>query len=598
MKLSPVIVVIACTFLIRVTIIGSDFLFYHSAPPQLAFGFFASQVVAYLLYPLLGWVSDVYFTRYNVLRLAFIIFIVGSTILTLVTSVGLWENVCDLKRQESFMTVIVDIGIGALIACLAGLGLFEANAIQFGMDQILEASSEQLVTFIHWYYWSLSLGQLVVYYMSVSVATYYSECQIQFNTSDPKSSYDTYNCKMYYTCLLGIGIVQGVLSTAGLVLLICKKQQMNIEQPGHNPLRLVYNVLRYSWYHTCPENRSAFTYWEEDIPPRIDLGKNKYGGPFTTEEVEDTKAFLQIILLLMTLVGFHLSSHGYQLSKRLMQNECPSFWILMVVGEPAHLTTLTIVTGIPLYQLARHCCYSQRYFPNMLKRMGLGLLCCLAKGITELVLQATQHNQQYCEMDIHQTNPNAAVTCFYLESKIINGLTGNCSDISTISDGKYYCTQNNLTFLLLIIPYVLHGLAYLLVFMTALEFICAQAPLRLKGMLIGFWYALLSVHYLAVALPETIIVDNTTWELFHEVKAFLIAISFFAFLYVSERYHYRVRDEVVNERFLVEEIYEREIHLAAEYEREKKEELRLMFGHLASVSRRQYYDAINENLDY
>ena len=68
--------------------------------------------------------------------------------------------------------------------------------------------------------------------------------------------------------------------------------------------------------------------------------------------------------------------------------------------------------------------------------------------------------------------------------------------------------------------------------MTALEFICAQAPLRLKGILIGFWYALLSVHYF---VAETIIVDNNTLELFHEIKLFLIAMSFFAFLYISER---------------------------------------------------------------
>ena len=72
--------------------------------------------------------------------------------------------------------------------------------------------------------------------------------------------------------------------------------------------------------------------------------------------------------------------------------------------------------------------------------------------------------------------------------------------------------------------------------MTALEFICAQAPLLLKWILIWFWYALLSVHYLVVAIAESIIVNNTTWKLFHEVKAFLIAISFFAFLYISERY--------------------------------------------------------------
>ena len=201
-------------------------------------------------------------------------------------------------------------------------------------------------------------------------------------------------------------------------------------------------------------------------------------------------------------------------------------------------------------------------------------------------------------MDIHQTNPNAALTCYYLQSKIVNSLTGNCSDISTISDGKYYSTQNNLTFLLLIIPYVLHGLAYLLVLMTALEFICAQTPLRLKGILIGFWYALLSVHYLVIEVPEAIIVDNTTWELFHEIKVFLISMSFFTFLYVLERYHYQVHEEVVNEQFLVEEIYEREIHLAAEYEREKREELRFVFGHdMNSASSQQCYDSISEHSD-
>ena len=35
--------------------------------------------------------------------------------------------------------------------------------------------------------------------------------------------------------------------------------------------------------------------------------------------------------------------------------------------------------------------------------------------------------------------------------------------------------------------------------MTILEFICAQAPLRLKGLLIGIWYALMAIRYLPVA---------------------------------------------------------------------------------------------------
>ena len=85
-------------------------------------------------------------------------------------------------------------------------------------------------------------------------------------------------------------------------------------------------------------------------------------------------------------------------------------------------------------------------------------------------------------------------------------------------------------------------------------------------------------------------------ELFQEFKAFFIAMSFFAFLYVSERYHYRVRDEVVNEQFLVEEIYEREIDLAEEYEREKQEEQNFLLGlDVNSVSIQHGY-GINEQL--
>ena len=154
--------------------------------------------------------------------------------------------------------------------------------------------------------------------MCGSVAIYYSECQIHFNMSNPKKSYDKYNYEIYYTCLFGIGVIQGVAAIVGLLLLVCNKKHLNIEVPSHNPLKLVYQVLKY-WKHKIPEHRSAFTYWEEDplltckskyggpqrrcfhilgrrifhFLGRIDLGKSKYGGPFTTEEVEDIKAFLQ-----------------------------------------------------------------------------------------------------------------------------------------------------------------------------------------------------------------------------------------------------------------------------------------------------------------
>ena len=35
---------------------------------------------------------------------------------------------------------------------LLSLGVVEANALQFGMDQLTEASGEQLSRFVHWYF--------------------------------------------------------------------------------------------------------------------------------------------------------------------------------------------------------------------------------------------------------------------------------------------------------------------------------------------------------------------------------------------------------------------------------------------------------------
>ena len=58
-----------------------------------------------------------------------------------------------------------------------------------------------------------------------------------------------------------------------------------------NPVSLILKVLKYAAKHKYPVQRSAFTYCENERPTRLDYGKSKYGGPFTTEQVEDVKTF-------------------------------------------------------------------------------------------------------------------------------------------------------------------------------------------------------------------------------------------------------------------------------------------------------------------
>ena len=228
--------------------------------------------------------------------------------------------------------------------------------------------------------------------------------------------------------------------------------------------------------------------------------------------------------------------------------------IIILTGDPTNITLITIVIGIPLYQVVfiRYC--KNKYFlkNNMLKRVGLGMLCCLLKEIARIAIHATMIGDKTCR----QADSNPIVSCYLITS----------NNNGTLPIYHDTCKINNIPFLVTIIPNFLHGLSFLLVFMTILEFICAQAPLRLKGLLIGIWYALMAIRYLPVT-PFT--KEATTWEVLlvvYELKIFLVFLSLMLYLCVSRRYRYRLRDEVVQEQFLVEEIYERELAHQAELE--------------------------------
>ena len=219
---------------------------------------------------------------------------------------------------------------------------------------------------------------------------------------------------------------------------------------------------------------------------------------------------------------------------------------------------ITVALSIPVYQF--FCCGKQFYRANMLKTMELGLLCCLIKEVAVIVIHATMTEQNN---RCHHIGSNRISSCNYLLSTKIS-VNGTCYSVTGV-DHTYYCDFNNTPFLLIIIPSILQGLSILLVFMTAIEFICAQAPLRLKGLLIGLWYATFAVNYLLFGIPELFLTDPIVWEVFHEVKAFLVFISLIVYLWVSRRYHYRVRDEIVPERMMIEDIFTRQYDLREKY---------------------------------
>ena len=118
------------------------------------------QGIMFLVYPLLGHLADVYLTRYRILKCGIIAIVVSFLLVfALMLTHTLLCEVFHTQFPQNYW-LRATIFAPAPIIGIISLGMFEANAIQFGLDQQLEAPTPKL-TFIHWCYWSQNVAELV-----------------------------------------------------------------------------------------------------------------------------------------------------------------------------------------------------------------------------------------------------------------------------------------------------------------------------------------------------------------------------------------------------------------------------------------------------
>ena len=203
-----------------------------------------------------GWLADVYFERYKVLRWSIIIMWISSLLLTTTFVI---EKIVTFTNYYQ-LVFLASLGVG--------YSMFQANIIQFGIDQLTDASTDEIVSFINWYAWS--------FISSATIINFAYQC------TSPQYSF----IAPLMLCV--------ALSVVASSLFLCNK--VLIKEPvTKNPFILINRVLKYALKHKYARQRSAFTYCEDDIPSRLDFGKSKYGGPFTTEQVEDVKTFFRAL---------------------------------------------------------------------------------------------------------------------------------------------------------------------------------------------------------------------------------------------------------------------------------------------------------------
>ena len=221
--------------------------------------------------PFGGWLADVYLGRYIVIRWSMWIMWTASVLATVSSVVAQMVN--SYQHIHSFILLVL------LVITSIGLGGYWANMIQFGLDQLQDASTTEITAFISWFIWTYMSGGII----------------IDFAYTCTNEKY--YIIGQLYAC---------ICLTIGLILLLLSNGVLIKEPVTQNPFKLVYKVVKFAIKNKHPRCRSAFTYCEDELPSRLDLGKHKYGGPFTTEQVEDVKTFLR--LLTVVFVGCSMPS--------------------------------------------------------------------------------------------------------------------------------------------------------------------------------------------------------------------------------------------------------------------------------------------------
>ena len=546
------------TVLLHFTVVGTNSWIFSIVDTGSKLFIFAIQGFVFISYPLIGLLADIKLTRYQMICLSCWILLVSYTILSIL-SILIFTDIIILNKN-------IPVGVsGDLLLTLAivGKGMFESTVIQFGTDQMIEASSNQLSTFIHWYYWSLYIGNACIDIIAAGIMGYFSYCQI--GITEPFYQYTKAVYKWLYLFLV---IPQCCLCCITLPLLYLKKfkNYLHIEPVGGNTVRQIIDVLKYAYHHKYPVRRSALSYYLNTYPSRIDFGKIQYGGPFTNEQVEDTKTVLRLLVLLASLFGFHLSSDGFATANYILHKTCPSSLILLYfISNPSFISNFITLFGIPLFHLLRKFSLT-KYFPNMKKRMWIGALFLFLHELVSLVISnQIEHTTLACEFYDEQrkhVSHSSTAICYFSLIQFANNTEWNTTDcVSYCSNSASIFTSNN-TFMWLLVPQILQGFGYMLVFLTVLEFICAQAPFRLKGFMVGIWYAMLSIKYFITTIDTVIVyyhLMKRTWIIYESIKIGIIGLSLIIFGISCRWYRYRERDEVVNVQGMIEEIYEREL---------------------------------------
>ena len=125
--------------------------------------------------PIAGWLADVYLGWYKVIQWSMWIMWVGSMLATLSSLIA--------HLVDSYASINGKVTAAILVLQTIGFAGSQANICQFGIDQLPDASTNAIKSFISWFIWTYFTGGIAGHYIHECIDEQYyivGQCFISF----------------------------------------------------------------------------------------------------------------------------------------------------------------------------------------------------------------------------------------------------------------------------------------------------------------------------------------------------------------------------------------------------------------------------------
>ena len=398
-----------------------------------------------LLLPIGGWLADAFFGRYKVIRCGIWIMWFGAMLNGVSLVIG--------EIIEAYGTHGDPwVSLSSKFIMGIGPGAFQANIVQFGIDQLIDASSTEIKSVITWFTMTIFSSGITMYYSSYCVNEYVAVMIIA----------------MFLTLAVCSDFIVGHWLTK--------------EQIIENPLPLILKIVHYTIKHMHNLKGRKILYYSQEnqgILSKFNIAKRVYNGPFSSEQVEDVKTFFRVLVVIVVFTIFSSGS---------ITVDDISYQVAIHLGNWPNDDTI-------------NGCYHS---------MGIYYTTYASPAVVALIYLIVIHPL------FHRFIPRISIAIKFLCSMFIF-LAAVLEKRLNQSTNGYAFQKDSYSYIIdthwVILPNFLIGLSMFLYVLSGIEFICAQVPFNMKGLVLGIGCALFGLGALINAsISEVFIKKDYLWK--------------------------------------------------------------------------------------